>query len=166
MTDDIRRLIRRNRGRGILLDANVLLLHIVGMLDRSQISSFKRTRAYGPHDWDRLDELLRRFPLCVTLPNVLTEVSNLASTIFSSARGQAFAELMLNQIRSLRESYLNSRRAAETAVFRRLGLTDAALLELARTRKYLLLTDDLDLAVTAARGGVDVVNFTNLRTFD
>jgi rRNA-processing protein FCF1 len=166
MTEEVRRLIRRNRGRGILLDANVLLLHMVGMFDRSQISSFKRTRAYAPQDWDRLDDLLRRIRLRVTLPNVLTEVSNLASTIFGSARGHVFAKVMLDQIGLLRESYVNSRRAAETDEFRRLGLTDAAILELARARRYLLLTDDLDLAVTAARNGVDVINFTNLRVFE
>jgi rRNA-processing protein FCF1 len=165
MTEEIRRLIRRNRGRGVLLDANVLLLFIIGVFDRGQVASFKRTRAYTRQDWDRLNELLKFFPVRATLPNVLTEVSNLASTILSSARGRDFAAAMLSQIRALRERYLNSQRAAESDAFARLGLTDAALLELARARKYVLLTDDLDLAVTTARQGINVINFTNLRSF-
>jgi hypothetical protein len=166
MTDEIRRFVRRNRGRGILLDANVLLLYVVGILDRSQIEPFKRTRVYTPQDWDRLNELLKRFKVRATLPNVLTEVGNLASSIFSSSRGPEFATVMRTQIDGLRERFVESRRAAASDAFGRLGLTDAAILELARRRKYLLLTDDLELAVAAARLGVDVINFTHLRAFE
>jgi hypothetical protein len=47
-------------------------------------------------------------------------------------------------------------------VFAELGLTDAGLASLVRGN-ILLLTDDLDLYVTAASTGGDVVNFTHMR---
>ena len=58
------------------LDANLIVLLIVGAVGRERISQHKRTRRFPPEDYDRLLDLLERKRVFVT-PNTLTEASNL-----------------------------------------------------------------------------------------
>ena len=41
---DVRELIRKHRGGGLIVDTNLLLLYLVGKTNPSRISKFKRTR--------------------------------------------------------------------------------------------------------------------------
>ncbi len=157
--ENIDRLERKYRTKGILVDANLLLLYVVGLHDRAFIPRFKRTARYTPDDFDFLQMLLGEFKRHVTLPNVLTEVSNLLGT-----GSKPILELFGEVIRQEKESYVPSARASREDSYRRLGLTDAGILDRVG-QGLLLLTDDFDLWVTAQGRGLDAINFNHVRSW-
>jgi hypothetical protein len=50
------------RARGILIDTNLVVLLIVGSVNRDRIALFRRTRQYTPADWDLLTGILEQVP--------------------------------------------------------------------------------------------------------
>ena len=62
--------------RRILIDANLLVLFVVGQTGRQLITKHRRLREFSVDDYDRLVGMLRMVELVVT-PNTLTETSNL-----------------------------------------------------------------------------------------
>lgn len=154
-------LIRKHQSRAILLDANVLLLDVVGGLDRNLIETFKRTRQFTVDDYQRLQRLLSQFNGAVTTPNVLTEVSNLGSQL-PVERANLFREALAARIKVLDEKYLASALVGEHAYFIPLGISDAGLAMLAEDG-LLVLTMDFHLANRIQHSGLDVINFNHLR---
>lgn len=80
MTNEINTLINCYRNHGIIIDANLLLLLFIGSVNKAFITKFKRTKAYIPEDYELLTRFLGLFSSIVTLPNILTEVGNLANS--------------------------------------------------------------------------------------
>lgn len=163
MTDAFWDIINRHRDTGVLIDTNILLLHVIGLHDKTLIPRFKRTAQFTEGDFDLLSRLLRLFKRVTTTPNILTEVSNLAGQIADPVKERIFQRLAGN-IATLDERYVESRAAAAAREFPRLGLTDAGLIGLGR-EGMLVLTDDFDLAMTLQTGGSDAINFNHLRRF-
>lgn len=62
----------------------------------------------------------------------------------------------------MEERHVESRQAVARDEFLRIGLTDAAILEMA-TASHTLLTVDLDLYLTALNRGLKAENFNHLR---
>lgn len=106
------RLITRYRSRGVLIDANLLLLFFVGMVDRQLIVRFERTHAFVPEDYDTLCRLLAVFQKRVIMPNVLTEVSNLAGKLKDRYREAVFGSIR-QAFELLDEEYVPSQVAAK-----------------------------------------------------
>ncbi len=151
--------------RGILVDSNLLLLLVIGLLDRTLVPRFKRTCQFAQEDYDTLSNYLRLFSCRVTTPNNLTEVSNLARQIGKKRAEKMFSVVFPNFIGILDERYIDSRSVTQDDLFPKLGLTDTAILHLVRG-KYLLLTDDLQLSGVYEKTGGDVVNFNHIRTYN
>lgn len=147
--------------RSVALDANLLVLLVVGLVDRKLVSKHKRTRSFDPEDFDLLREILGRYEEIVITPNVMTEACNLISfatePTLTNTRRQ-FALLA----DALREVYYKSAAVVRHPKFLRLGLSDSALLGLVEERVP-LLTCDLGLYLAAAESNRDVVNFNHLR---
>jgi len=162
--ETIHPLIQRHRKKGVLVDANLLLLFFVGLFDRTQIQRFKRTRQnYTPEDHDVLVRLLRFFDdKLLTTPNILTEVSNLSGQFGEPIRSNYF-KAFSRGISLLQEHYVESSRSAEAEHFVLMGLTDTAILSLA-SAGHLVLTDDFPLAQRLQKAGADVINFNHVRT--
>jgi rRNA-processing protein FCF1 len=168
---DTTTLIKSYKQKGILIDTNILLLWIVGSVNRQRISKFNRTEKFVPEDYDLLLRLLEYFlPKIVTTPNILTEVNSLANQIGEPERSQCYTKLAQAVVR-LDEHYIESNIAVEVNSFTRFGLTDCGILELARGgthpegNRYLVLTDDLKLAIHLQNSGVDAINFNHLRDY-
>ncbi len=155
------KLFLRYQGKGILIDANLLLLYFIGAHDKNLIKQFKRTMQYEPKDYDILRRVVRFFARTVTTPNILTEVNSLSNQLQENVK-KPFAMTAMKMINVLEEFYLPSRTIAATEHFSRFGLTDAGIVELVKNQ-YLVLTDDLPLADYMQRLRIDVLNFTNLR---
>ncbi|HEY9174378.1 MAG TPA: hypothetical protein VI136_19005 [Verrucomicrobiae bacterium] len=117
------KLLAKHRQSGVALDSNLLLLLWIGSFDRSLVSRFKRTQKYTEFDFDLLVELIRRIPLLVTTPSVLTEVSNLAGQL-PEPLGNLFRDEMRCAIGKLDEKHIASRKAASEASFVRLGVNN------------------------------------------
>ncbi|MBE9063029.1 PIN domain-containing protein [cf. Phormidesmis sp. LEGE 11477] len=160
MTTSQLSLLQKYFQKGILVDTNILLLLFVGELGRERISNFGRTDQFTPRDYDLLIELLKRFKVIATTPNVLTEVNSLLNKLREPAR-----KVFSKGLARLEEIYIPSREVASSNwPFLKYGLTDCGIADIAQS-KYLVLTDDLRLASYLHQKGIDTINFNNLRTF-
>lgn len=146
----------------VALDANLLLLLVVGATARRFIRYSKRLGAYREPDFDLVLGIIRSASELIVTPNVLTEVSNLAPQGISEPGASEVGLVLADLARRSREVYVPSRDAVERPEYRRLGLTDAVLMDVALTGAV-LWTDDLALYLAAAERGVPSCNFTYLR---
>lgn len=160
MSEYIEGLIVKYRDRGLLVDANLLMLFFVGEFLPDQIGRLRRTKKFVRADYVRVKDLIGRFKVCVTTPNILTEVSNLSGDIPSGLRAEFF-RLLQTGFTSLEEEYLPSKQVANAAAFFRFGLTDAVIAQIANQR-YLVLTDDFPLSNFLHSIKADVINFNHL----
>jgi hypothetical protein len=153
--------IDRFRRRGILIDANLLLLYFVGARRPDLIRAFKRTAAYTADDFALLRALIARFRRITTTPHVLTEVSNLMGQCGEPMRSD-LRHWLARAVQAWEEERAPSRTLAQTAGFPRFGLTDAAIAEVA-ARACLVLTDDHPLAGWLEARGAEVIRFSELQ---
>lgn len=129
------------------IDTSLLVLLTVGSLDRRLIAKHKRSKNFTVEDYEQLlSWISARGGVCVT-PNVLTETSNLLGQHEEPQRGQLLVQLR-QIIENGKEIVVASIDAARNPSFKRLGLTDAALLELV-SRESPLMTTDFELYMAA-----------------
>jgi hypothetical protein len=76
-------LIDRYKAKGILIDANLALLYLVGSYDLRLVGDgkYKKLSKYNTEDYHLLFGLKNVFKKAVTTPHVLTEVSNLVNDL-------------------------------------------------------------------------------------
>lgn len=143
----------------LVLDANLVVLLVVGLADERAVPVHKRTRAYSVSDFQLLKKVISEFRELAVLPNALSEASNLLEFEGNGLPEKIFGHF-LNFVSTTKEIYVPSLEASGRSEFRRLGLTDAATLELGK-RDIHILSADLDLYLAAARAGYSVSNFTH-----
>ena len=146
----------------LFIDANLIVLLVVGLVGRDLIARHRRTRTFDVEDFDRLTRAIFRVGSVRVTPNTLTEASNLLGQ-----HGEPQRSRLLLKLRALIEQspeiVVASVDAVRHDVFPRLGLTDAALLEVVSADAP-LLTVDLDLYVAAlASGDEAAINFNHWR---
>ncbi|MCE2404747.1 MAG: hypothetical protein J4F43_06280 [Dehalococcoidia bacterium] len=147
---------------GLFIDANLLVLLVVGSVGRDLIAKHRRLREYTEEDYETLVDVLSRVDRVLVTPNTLTETSNLLAQHAEPERSRFFDRLRV-LIQETEEVVVASTQASNNSEFRRLGLTDAALLEVA-TEETPLVTVDLDLYLAVLAKGEDAaVNFRHLQ---
>lgn len=155
---------KRRPQRGAFIDANLLVLLVVGSVDRGLIAKHRRLKNFTVDDYDLLLDLLTRVERVYVTPNTLTETSNLIAYHGEPQRTVLMDKLRVT-IHGSEEVVVASTDASSNSKFHQLGLTDAALLEVI-TAETPLITVDLDLYLAALEKGQDAaVNFTHLRDF-
>ena len=164
MADYFSDLLSSYRARGALIDANLLLVYFIGSYDPTQITRFKRTKAYSEDDFFILAALVEFFSKIVTTPNVLTEVNSLSNQLPESVRPSYDTEFA-NRVDTLEEHFVESRQVSRSSHFTKFGLTDSGIIELVRN-KYLVITDDLRLVHYCQNIGIDVINFNHIRAMN
>jgi predicted nucleic acid-binding protein len=146
--------------KSVVLDTNLLVLLVVGHTDKSLIERHKNLSTYDADGFDLLVETLAEYSQVVLTPNTLTEASNLVRQIGDPHRLRV--TLMLGHlIQEHEERYIVSKDAAIEKTFGRLGLTDAALLVVARKQGSLLSADN-NLYLAASTEGIEAFNFAHL----
>ena len=155
------RLLKRYRSKGLLVDTNLLLLLTIGRCDPGLIKAFKRTEKYDLKDFGLLVRLAGMFRKHVTTPHVLTEISNLATSLPDHIRPAYFASLV-SQFEAYSEEPVPFATVGRMDMFVKFGVTDSAISHIARN-KYLVLTDDFPLANFLQKQKQDVINFNHLR---
>jgi hypothetical protein len=131
-------LIDKHRSKGVLVDTNLLVLFLIGLVNKRRILSFKRTQDFTIEDFDPLSRLIYWFGKLVTTPHVLSQVSDLT------------------------ESHEEGKMLVSHPLFSRLGLADAAIATVC-TRGTLVLTTDLNLQSALQQRGADALNFNHVR---
>jgi len=147
--------------RTLLVDTNLLVLYLVGLLGSESLAAHKRTTSYTLEDFFLLGDILASKTRLVTTPHILSEVSNLSRQVREPLRSQ-IATVLQGMLQVVDERYVESSGAATNPCFHRLGLTDAAIVDLCGAG-VLLLTDDLDLYLEVGRAGGQAFNFNHLR---
>lgn len=166
MTSELAALFRRYRGRGLFLDANLLVVLAIGRDDPNLIAHHKRTRGeYTPEDHRLLLEVIASVSPLLTTPHVLTEVSNLLGQTPGVLRYVVY-ESFSALIDGLEELHIPGPELADHAQLAVFGLTDLAILQTAASRRCLVITDDAALADFLGRSGVDAIPFSQIRTLD
>ena len=146
------------------IDANLLVLLIVGSVGRDLIAKHRRLQGYTAEDYDILMGMIARVERVLVTPNTLTETSNLLAQHEEPERSVFFTALR-SMIEESEEVVVVSEVASSNAEFIRLGLTDAVLLEVA-TEETPVLTVDSKLysaALAKSRNEPAAVNFTHHR---
>jgi len=154
-------LIQQYKERGLLLDANLLLLFCLGTYDRDAVVRSRRM-SFTERDFDLLVAFMAEFVHIATTPNILTEVSNLATNNLQRGYHAVYLPLFGGIIGQLDERYVKSAHVAALPVFNWLALTDGGIGEVARGR-YLVLSIDVPLISYLEREGVAVLNFNHIR---
>jgi len=150
----------------VLVDANLLLLLVVGSADRRYIAIHKRLSGYTEADFELLVEAISLFSDIVLVPHVLAEVSSLSRQVQDPARSR-IQEKFRDLVEMSGEVTVSSVDGVHREEFLALGLTDAVMLHLCgaidAALGLTLLTNDARLAVQAEMLGYDVLNFSHLR---
>ena len=147
----------------IFLDANLLVLLIVGETDQELIPKHRRLTTFDQDDYERLVRLISRIGQILVTPNTLTEASNLLAQHGEPERSRFF-EVLRILIEEHEEIVVTSRAASRNNAFKRLGLTDAALLEVISNSNP-LITVDLDLYLAAtSKESESAFNFRHYQT--
>ena len=154
----------------VVIDANRLVLLVVGLEDAALLGRHRRLRSYDTGAFDLLLARLADARSVVVTPGVLTEASNLLRYEAEPARGRtmnALKAIVLGDASLARgmpviERYLQAARVVLRDEFGRLGLTDAGLLYM-MDAESVLLTDDIDLYLAASRNSQQVEYFTYSR---
>jgi hypothetical protein len=153
-------LLKSYVGKPAILDSNLLLLQWCATFDKELVRTFKRLNSFQIEDIDLLFETLKVFSAVRTTPHVLTEVSNLANQ-FPRWIKQNWSEHFSKQIQIISEEWISAASIA-AGDFMWLGLTDAGLAALAAT--HVILTIDFPLSSSLESRGLNVINFTHLRS--
>ena len=156
-----RALIEKHQAKGVLVDANLLVLLLVGRVNRRRIPAFKRTQNFTIEDSELLEHLVAWFGKLFATPHVLSQVSDLADLSGKDLREirQLFKLVVEEQIE---ETYDPSRALVADSLFERLGLTDAAIATVC-SRGILVLTADVELQLALQHRGADALNFNHVR---
>ena len=146
----------------LVLDANVLLLFVVGQIDPRLVPHHERLKQYDSEDFELLQSVVGSATSVCTTPNAWTEVSNIADFgLPAEEKGRIYWGLKI-QIECLAESYIPSAQSAGDPAFLSLGLSDTALLLALDADTTLLTTDVLLFEHTLSRGQ-RALNFHHLR---
>ena len=125
----------------LVLDSNLIVLYVVGALDKNLLRRHRRTQAYVPEDFELLLDIMAKFSEVATTPNCLTEASNLLRHGHSK---EQLMGVLAGFIGESREEYVRSSTVVGGSQFSRLGLADCALAN-AFTTHACFLTDDFGL---------------------
>lgn len=156
-------MLEQHASAGVILDANLLVLLVIGKTRRALIGSHKRVSQFTVEDFDALDDLVRRFHVVVTTPNVLTEVSNHCDGFAGDDKEQYLNVIIDHLTVVAEEHYVPSKDMIVTNAFSHFGLSDAVLAEIA-SRRFLVLTADAQLYHFLLQLGLPAINFNHIRT--
>jgi hypothetical protein len=159
-------LFARHAGKNILLDANLLLIFLAGIVDLHLFGRFKRVEKYTEEDFDLLEKIMRHFTVLLTTPHILAEVGNLANSLPADIKPcwyQVLVDLLLSEDRvpGVKEHWTPAVQLARTPEFSRFGIADSAVKDLAG--EALIVTDDYRLSNSLNSQGIPCLNFRDLR---
>jgi hypothetical protein len=160
---DARALIEKHRAKGVLVDTNLLVLFLVGTVNRQRILSFKRTGGFTIRHYDLLVRLFAWFGKLIATPHVLSQVSDL--TDLTGKDLTKIRELFRILVEKIEESYDTSRLLVGDPAFKRLGLTDAAMATVC-SRGILVLTADAQLHAALQARAIDALSFNHIRPLE
>jgi len=145
----------------LLIDANMLVLVVVGLANEAYIEKHDCLSAFDRNDYLIVKDLIAASAGVIVTPHVLAETSNLVRQIKEPMRGELTARLG-RLINNCYEIQISARVAVSRDEFLWLGLTDAAILA-NEARDITILTTDAGLHVGALKAGRKSFNYNHIR---
>jgi hypothetical protein len=157
-------LLERYIPKGILIDANLALLYLVGSYDLRLVGDgkYNKLSKFDVEDYHLLLRLKNVFTKAVTTPHVLTEVSNLVNDLPERTKSECLKKFYETFV-EIDELAIPSMEAAQRPEFHFLGLTDSALASV--SEQYLIVTGDLRLVKKMNESKLEALNFNHLRMY-
>jgi hypothetical protein len=146
----------------VLLDANLLLLFVVGLVDRERVGRIGRTDQFDGEAFDLLVDLVGRYRYAVTTPHVLTEVSDLLCKGANEPLATTLREGLHAVVQRTDERFVTARKLGRDSLAQPYGIADSAVIEAAQ-RGCTVLTVDLPLFNELQRRGLTAANFNHIR---
>ena len=143
---------------GYFVDANLLILLVVGGVDPDIIARHRRLDDFTADDYELLLVVLHEVRHIFVTPNTLTEASNLLRQHREPERS-LLMDRLAHLIAESDEVVVASIQAAANPHFAPLGLADAALLESISPQTPLLTVDRNLYLAALAKGENAAVNF-------
>ncbi|UBB90324.1 hypothetical protein J4771_02910 [Candidatus Kaistella beijingensis] len=156
---NLENLVKDLRNKLITLDCNVLLLLIIGSVDKKHISNFKRTSMFTEEHYDILIKLISNSQILLT-PNVITEASNLLES-YSYDKQKVGLKFLKNICANIPESYEKSVKLVELEIFNNYGLSDSSVFNLCKVGA-IAITIDFNLYISLLSNNLGVINFNHL----
>lgn len=160
----IDKLITQMQVNGVLLDANLLVLLVVGLADPSKISTHKKLKsAYDMDSYKLLFYIISSCKKIYVSSHVLAETNGLMTKgLTGELEIKVFLALKhVIKLESFRELHCPSTTIVAHEKYIKYGLTDIGLLHLL-TNKVVLLTDDFAFSGYVEKIGLDTLNFQTL----
>lgn len=154
----------RKKFDGLIVDTNVMLLFIVGKYDLDYIENFpfKRTARYSKEDFEKLRNVFSHFKKIIITPHILTELFHLSK----KAHGYKIEEyfnVFISILLQFNEINVDKNIILKTPNLHKFGITDLAILSLARDKRYLVFTDDNKLSGLLKSKNIDSISIDVMR---
>lgn len=146
----------------LLIDTNLLVLLLVGSLNPSLIGKQRRVRSFDRFDFARVSGIASNAPRHITVPNVLTEASNLLGS-GKQEICEGCAAALGHYANAVAEIYEPSDAIARMSGYQRFGLADMSVVEVARKEGAMVLTSEYALHGFLAKSGIDALNIFHLK---
>lgn len=144
----------------LIIDTNLLLLAIVGTVNRSLIGTFDRTRKYGVADYDAVISEMPRYSKLAITPGIAVETSNWIGYLKGLDYEVAWNHFC-NLVKGALEVPVASSMACDHADSLSLRITDCSIL-IAAEKDTVVLTDDHPLYTALLDNGIKVLHLKQL----
>ncbi|GHU87425.1 hypothetical protein AGMMS49944_30390 [Spirochaetia bacterium] len=142
--------------RDVIIDTNIFILFLVGQINENKIKNYTRNSLYTKEDYYFLLNILSNYDRIITSPNILTEVDNILNRITGEDKYK-YLVLVRTIYKQTIEKYIKTDIVSQNWFFDSLGITDSAILMMAKESE-LLISGDSSLC--------DYAKSLNIKTFD
>lgn len=145
----------------IILDTNILIILIIGMINPDLISKNKRTSIYNEQDYINILNFISNKEI-VVLPNIWTELDNLLNNYYDNMYNNLYIQSFKKVVQKASEKYLKTNSVVNEYYFSQIGLTDSLIIQCAKDCDF-LMTADSKLSDYAKSCGINVVDIVALK---
>lgn len=160
MSEPLAAILAPHRGNLALLDANLLVLWVLGRFGEGKFTRLKRVSQFDYRHYRMLRHLATAFRGMISTPYVLSQASDL--TTLNGADSVVARAYLKDLIVPMQDAYQPAAKLVQHPVFCRLGLADTSVLNAGNPRTT-ILTTDFELYRYAQAQGVPSLNFNHLR---
>jgi predicted nucleic acid-binding protein len=142
--------------RDVIIDTNIFILFLAGQINEKRIKNYTRNSLYTKEDYYFLLNILSNYDRIITSPSILTEVDNILNRITGEDKYR-YLILVKTIYKQTIEKYIKTEIISQNLFFDTLGITDSAILMMAK---------ESDLLISGDSSLCDYAKSLNIKTFD
>lgn len=148
----------------MIIDANLLLLYIVGSFNIDTIINkrFTKTNGFNKDEYNLLMYIIDKAKKIIVTPNILTEVCNHSEKINNSLKFDYY-QLFKKLYNNFEEKLVLTKEAFNFNKVHDFGISDSIIISLVEKYKYLLVTTDAPLADYLRNKKIDVIKWIEIK---